>query len=191
MPPSPTSTQHRSTAALLRWGVSEQRTSATAAGSQRVNASMGVRSRSPLPARGENLASTGGSAHTAARMPAQRPGSSGGATPRAAPMASGQRRVDSASARCGHDSDVAGDQLGMSRSGGGRRGMSSPEGVRRRVERRNLARRRRLERCLILCGDQEVDLEAAVVGADANVVEPAQVAEGDDPVLSTRSWRTR
>ena len=31
MPPCPTATQYRSTAALLRWGVSEQRTSATAA----------------------------------------------------------------------------------------------------------------------------------------------------------------
>ena len=59
MPPSPTSTQHRSAAALLRRGVSEQRTSATAAGSQRFDASMGVRTRAPLPSRGENLASTG------------------------------------------------------------------------------------------------------------------------------------
>jgi hypothetical protein len=31
-------------------------------------------------------------------------------------MASGQRRVDSASARSGHASDVVGDQLGMSGS---------------------------------------------------------------------------
>ena len=112
-----------------RWGVSEQCTSATAAGSQQVNASMGVRSRSPHAARGENVASAGGSARTAARMPAPRPGSSGGATPRTASMASGQRRVNSASARCGHDGDVVGDQLGMSGSGGGRRGMSSPEGL--------------------------------------------------------------
>ena len=58
MPTSPTLTQYWLTAAVLRWGVSEQRTSATTAGSQRVNASMGVRSRSPLASRGENLTST-------------------------------------------------------------------------------------------------------------------------------------
>jgi len=151
MPPSPTSTQHRSTAALLRWGVSEQRTSATAAGSQRVSASMGVRSRSPFPASGENLASTERRARTAARVPAPRPGSSGGATPRAAPMASGQRRAESASARCGHDSDVAGDQLRMPGSGGGRRGVSSPGGGRRRLERRSLARRSLARRPRLEC----------------------------------------
>jgi len=147
MPSSPTSTQHRSTAALLRWGVSEQRASATAAGSQRVNPSMGIRPRSPLAAGGENLASTEGGARTAARVPSPRPRSPGGATPRAAPMASGRRRVGSASARCGHGSDVVDHQLGMSGSGGGRRGMSSPEGVRRRLDRRSPARRRHLECC--------------------------------------------
>ena len=35
----------------------------------------------------------------------------------------------------------------------------------------------------VLVGDQEVDAEAAVVGAEADVVEPAEVAEGDDPGL--------
>ena len=35
----------------------------------------------------------------------------------------------------------------------------------------------------VLVGDQEVDAEPAVVSAEADVVEPAQVAESDDPCL--------
>jgi hypothetical protein len=35
----------------------------------------------------------------------------------------------------------------------------------------------------VLVGHEEVDGQAAVVGAEADVVEPAQVAEGDDPGL--------
>src|SRR5580704_8034654 len=35
----------------------------------------------------------------------------------------------------------------------------------------------------VLVGDQEMDAQPAVVGTETDVVQPAQVAEGDDPCL--------
>src|SRR5580700_3112459 len=35
----------------------------------------------------------------------------------------------------------------------------------------------------VLVGDQEMDAESAVVSAEADVVESAQISEGDDPCL--------